>query len=91
VNYPTLLDLTASLRVGLSAYTTAKLRVRESRGRQRGEKHRTAVSPSQPDWERQRRTLGRALEQRVGEAERKLFSCRQQVGQNGSPRRISRL
>jgi len=36
-----------------------EVRVWKPRGLQRGEEHRLAVSPSQPNWRRWRRTLGR--------------------------------
>ena len=36
------------------------------------EEHRTTVSPSEPNWGRRRRTLGRALEQRDIECERSV-------------------
>ena len=53
----------------------SEVRVQKPRRLQRRKEYRVTVSPSQPNWRRRRRTLGRALEQRDVERERRLFSC----------------
>jgi hypothetical protein len=56
--------------------------VREPRGLQRSEEHRSKA-PSQPDWKRGRRTRKRAREQRDGDHERR--SSRTGLGSSGNP------